>query len=159
MVHPDSRLSTPRACCSAPAGRLGVQLEVASARDAAHQQANPAPGDESVIQDRCRAVVLVRADQAPEPLRDANRGFRDNAQLPGYASQPRELLPGIGRAAAPGGELQKYLAASNGRPSGSGQGDRISENPLSTLSRHPRPRIRRPEAAGQTKATHPKVVL
>ena len=28
----------------------------------------------------------------------------------------------------------------------------------STQNRHPRPRIRRPEAAGQTKATHPKVL-
>jgi hypothetical protein len=128
MVHPDSRLSTPRACCSAPAGRLGVQLEVASARDAAHQQATPAPGDESVIQDRCRAVVLVMSDQAPELelLRDANRDFPGNAQLPGYVSQPRELLPGIGRAATAGGELNKCLAARNGRASRPGQGTRIS---------------------------------
>ncbi|MDP1691722.1 MAG: hypothetical protein Q8L49_07195, partial [Burkholderiaceae bacterium] len=79
-----------------------------------------------MIQDRCPAVVLVRADQAPELLRDANRGFRDNAPLPGNVSQPRELLPGIERAAAPGG-LNKCLAARNGRPSGPGQGDRISE--------------------------------
>lgn len=31
-------------------------------------------------------------------------------------------------------------------------------DPLTTLGRHPRPRIRRPEAAGPSRATHPKVV-
>lgn len=93
MVHPDSHLSTPRACCSAPAGRLGVQLEVASARDAGHQQATPAPGDESVIQDRCPAVVLVRADQAPELLLEGDRGLRDNAQLPATSVNQGSFCP------------------------------------------------------------------
>jgi hypothetical protein len=55
-------------------GRLDDKLEIGQA---AHQQATPAPGDEAAIQDRCRAMVLVGADQAPELLLEAERGLRD----------------------------------------------------------------------------------
>jgi hypothetical protein len=44
------------------------------------------------------------------------------------------------------------------RPTGLRQGDRLRVGPPSTVRRHPRARVRRPEAAGQTKASLSKVI-
>ena len=74
MLPPDLRSSTPRACSSALAGRHDDKLEVGQTT---HQQATPAPADEPANQDRCRAPVLVGADQAPEPLLEADRDLLD----------------------------------------------------------------------------------
>ena len=82
MLSPDPRSSTPRSARCMPADRLDDKLEV---RQAAHQQANPAPGDEAAIQIRCRAVVLVGADEAPELLLEADRSLRDSEADEGRA--------------------------------------------------------------------------
>ena len=74
MLSPETRSSTPRSARCTSAGRLDNKLEVGQA---AHQQATPAPGDEAAIQDRCRTVVLVGADEASELLLEADRGLRD----------------------------------------------------------------------------------
>lgn len=74
MLPLELRSSTPRSACRMPAGRLDHKLEVGQA---AHEQATPAFGNKSAIQDRCRAVVLVGADETPELLLEADRGFRD----------------------------------------------------------------------------------
>lgn len=53
MLSPETRSSTPRSARCTSAGRLDDKLEVGQA---AHQEATPAPGDESAIQDRCAKV-------------------------------------------------------------------------------------------------------
>ena len=78
MLAPETRSSTPRSARCTSAGRLDDKLEVGQA---AHQQTTPAPGDEAAIQDRCRAVVLVGADEAPELLLESDRGLRENGNL------------------------------------------------------------------------------
>ena len=79
MVPLDSRSSTPRACSSALAGWHDDKLEVG--------QATPAPGDEPAIQDRCRAPILVGADQAPEPLLEADHNLLDGDVDEGSAAR------------------------------------------------------------------------
>ncbi len=78
MVLPDSRSSTLRSRRSASAGSLTIN----SKEGTAHQQTGPALGDKGAIQDRCRAVVLVGADQPSELLFHADRGFRVGDLVP-----------------------------------------------------------------------------
>ena len=90
MLSPETRSSTPRSARCTSAGRLDDKLEVGQA---AHQQTTPAPGDEAAIQDRCRAVVLVGADEAYQVHALASGAkiaevIRDGATLKRLAAAP-----------------------------------------------------------------------